>query len=170
MRGSRFLLTFTPMLALLVPSAAASQSGCNFDEACPWSVEAQVDAAAVLDLGPSPFFTDFGIIGVDDLGVGYKDAPDPLLVAISANTGWVLNIHSDLSTWFGGDDLKPVSDLLWSTTAPGSTPMSTADAQVKSGSAVEDDLTTIYFRSLWSFADDPPGTYDAILRLTLSAN
>lgn len=84
-------------------------------------------------------------------------------VTVLANAAWTLSISSGSANWTasgGARATKPQTDLRWATGAGGTyTPMSVANATVASGTATGGTVVSVYYRALWSWTLDSPGTY-----------
>lgn len=111
--------------------------------------------------------TSLGNPTAADFSVGHKDATGPSLT-VRANSNYQVDLVTESPAF--GTTSKPASDLLWGTT-PGTYPYNVGtSAMLTSGGATAASApVTIYYRTLWSFANDPPGDYTISVRYTLSA-
>jgi len=114
----------------------------------------------------------------DDFAIGYKDVVGPTAV-VKANRSWSVSIRALTSTWDavpgpgGGTPRsdKPAEDLLWSRN-PGSgyaVVSSGSGSTIATGTATAGTSVQLYYRTLWSFATDSPGSYSITIGLTIAA-
>lgn len=113
-----------------------------------------------------------------DLSAGYLDAPAPVTFTVDLRTGsakqqitTTVTLASATTTLGPG---KPIGDLLWSYSAPGSwQPLGTTPATLgvptpMLKNKVNDTWSgTVYFRMLLRWTD-PPGSYSGTVELTLT--
>lgn len=94
-------------------------------------------------------------------------------LAVQANRTWTVQVSGAAAVWSasaGAWAAKPVSDLLWSTTAGGGgTAMSTTPATALTGASGPGSTgTPLYFRPIVHWLTDKPGVYtlDVVFTLT----
>lgn len=92
---------------------------------------------------------------------------------INANSSWQLLISSSQALWTasgGGRADKPQADLLWGLSSGGAfTAVTASPTQVTTGSATNSTSVSLYYKVLWVWNLDIPGTYSLPVTLTISA-
>lgn len=106
-----------------------------------------------------------------DFQVGSRDTPGPT-ATVKANTGVRIVLSSTSATWTrnAGASTKPVGDLQWATTAGGAyvaltTGLSTTN--LLSTAATAGASQQVFYRTLWKWTQDAPGTYALPVVFTL---
>jgi len=106
-----------------------------------------------------------------DLLAGFSTALGQT-VLVKSTSNWQLGISSAAATWTGTGGArinKPRADLLWGTTLAGPFNVMTAVAgNLGSGGQSSGTSINVYYRVLWSWTLDTPGTYTIpiIIRVT----
>jgi hypothetical protein len=166
------LIAVGVFLALLTGRADAQCTATGFPANCAitrsWSVVVQrtvrITITPTVATFPNPDATDFGN--------GFSVALGHTAV-IKANSAWQMLISSSQTLWTaggGGRTDKPESDLLWGLSSGGSfAAMTSSPVQVANGSATNSTSVSIYYKVLWAWNLDTPGTYTLPLTLTISA-
>jgi hypothetical protein len=157
--GAAVAISAAPAAAQL--SCAVAPTSCSVTN----TVRAQV--ATVAQLTQNVAVTDFGTIVAADYAAGFKELPGALALTVSSNKQWTITAEPTTEFWSGGDNDKSPGDLLlngrpmvWGTPDAGVVP---AGIPGVTGPLAVD------VRSLWSYANDPPGIYGITVRFTLSA-
>ena len=152
---------------------AGAQLGCS-GATC--TVEISMPISDILRVSLSVPSVALGSPSDLDYSAGYRDVAGPAVdVTVKGNRPVSLQM-SGLSPTFGylgtmSNPLKPASHLVWATSAAalnGSPFNMGTPATLYSGAATSTTLS-LYFRTLWNFATDVPGTYSLTISFTLSA-
>lgn len=161
----RLPLAAAGMLVLCVSTRSAGAQTCNLNPCTdPVTASATINSVARLSITStttaltSPKGVDFGTsAGVNNSG--------PTLT-VKSNAGYTLTAAAATSTWTGGSNNKPATDLKM-TVNGGSV---TALGQVAhSTTATAGTSYTIGYNTIYSFTVDKPGTYSLVVNYTLTA-
>ena len=160
------------VLALCAERASGQCNSSGFPSSCAqtrsWSVVVQPTVRvtvpqAVVTL-TNPDATDF----TNGFSIAFGHS-----AVINANSSWQLLISSSQALWTagaGGRSDKPQGDLLWGLSSGGSfTAVTGSPTQVTTGSATNATSVSIYYKVLWVWNLDIPGTYSLPVTLTISA-
>ena len=152
------------ILALATRQARA-QLGCS-GATC--TVEITMPVSDVLLLSLSASSVALGSPIETDFQAGYRDVSGAAVnVTAKSNRAFTVQLGSVTPAFAYSGTLpnpnKPASHLLWATSAGG---LATTTFLSQGAASVTSPL---YLRTLWSFANDVPGTYSLTVRLTLSA-
>lgn len=165
------LCAMAPRPLLAQCSATGSPDNCSV----PASVS--MTAGRVVRLQMSAGSTALTPPTTDDFDAGFNATTGPTLT-VSANAPWTLQIRSASTTWTASNTSptvpartnKPPSDLHWSLGSNGSfVALTTSDANLVTGAATASNATTLYFQTLYNWAQDTPGNYSLSIVLTLTA-
>ena len=118
--------------------------------------------------------TDLGNPSEADFLAGQRDAAGPTATVV-ANRPWVVSVVGNTGAFTcagaGCNGTKTAADLKWEVNGAGgsfannmSTPSDLASGNATSGTSAQ-----IMYRTLWSVANDTPGTYSLVVNFTLSA-
>jgi hypothetical protein len=162
--------------ALLLASMtrqAGAQLGCT-GATC--TVEITMPVTDILRLSLSVPSVVLGTPSDVDFSAGFRDVPGSAVdVTVKANHPFSLQM-AGLSPTFNysgsmANPLKPASHLLWATSAAGltGTPYTMATPATLFSGGATSITQSLYFRTLWNFATDVPGTYSLTISFTLSA-
>ena len=97
---------------------------------------------------------------------------------VQANTPWRLQISAAAATWTAANTepgvaaraAKPAGDLTWSTAAGGPfAGLSVAPVDARTGAATAGNVGGFFYRTLYSWGLDTPGSYSLIVVFTLMA-
>lgn len=107
-----------------------------------------------------------------DFAAGYRDAAGPT-ATVRCNRACTVTLAAASATFSYAGTLpnpnKPAADLRWGT-APGAYPNSLgAAATVYAGPATDGTTVPVFYRTLWNFSSDVPGTYTLVASFTVSA-
>jgi hypothetical protein len=164
---------------VLLPVAARAQS-CNaisifglFWFPCNVTTTANLTINAVMQLTLSTTATTLTPPTAANYNAGFVADVGPT-ATVRANTGWHLQISSSAATWtaagVGARVNKPAGDLTWSLAAGGPfSGLSTSVAAVTNAGATAGTATNIFYRTLYSYATDTPGTYKLTVVFTLTS-
>jgi hypothetical protein len=160
--------------ALLVagPSAAAAQATCTGNP-CSVQVTASATVNDVLRLTLSGASTSLGTPSETDYDAGYKDVAGPT-ASVKSNRPWHVDIAGAAATFSYTGALtnpnKPATDLQWGTSAGTyGNNMGSAAVLLNGATGTGSASQAIFFRTLWSWATDVPGSYSLIINFTLAA-
>jgi hypothetical protein len=154
------------------PSAAAAQATCTGNP-CSVQLTASATVNDVLRLTLSGASTSLGTPTETDYDAGYKDVAGPT-ASVKSNRPWHVDISGAAATFTYAGSLanpnKPASDLLWGTSAGtyGNTMAGSAvllNGATGTGSASQ----AMFFRTMWSWTSDVPGSYSLVINVTLAA-
>jgi hypothetical protein len=152
---------------------AAAQLGCS-GATC--TVEISMPITDILRVSLSAASVSLGSPTDVDYAAGYRDVAGPAVdVTVKANRPFSLQMAGQSSTFgYAGsmsNPMKPASHLLWATTAAGlnGTPFDMGTPATLFSSGATSITQPLFFRTLWNFATDPPGTYSLTISFTLSA-
>lgn len=152
------------LLLALAASPRAATAQCS-GATCTITIQLPVNTVARMTL--SSVATALGNPAAADFVTGYKDATGPT-VTVKANRAWQVSLSSATATFSFAS--KPASDLLWGTNGSSYPNNGGAGATAFSGGAQASTLAgTVYFRTNWFFASNPPGTYNLTVNYTLSS-
>jgi hypothetical protein len=161
------------VLALLATSAAQVQAQTCAANPCSLNDTAKVTVATVLRLTLSQSATVLTAPDEAAYDAGFQLDNGPV-ATVKANRGWTLKVNASGATWTaagGAQPAKPAADLLWSTSAGGTyTGLSTTPATFTSaagGGAAASQ--SVFYKTLWSYANDTPGDYSLVVVYSLSA-
>jgi hypothetical protein len=152
---------------------AQGQLGCS-GATC--TVEISMPVTDVLRLSLSSGSVALGAPNDVDYQAGYRDVSG-VAVSVTAKSNRPITVQLGALTptfsYAGSmtNPNKPASHLLWATSAaalPTTTKHFGTTLTLLSQSAGSTTMP-LYFRTLWSFASDVPGTYGLTISLTLSA-
>ena len=161
------------VLALLATSAAQAQAQTCAANPCSLNDTAKVTVATVLRLTLDQSATVLTPPDEAAYDAGFQLDNGPT-ATVKANRAWTLKVNASGATWTaagGAQPAKAAADLLWSTTSGGAyTSLSTTPAtfaSAASGSA--GSAQSVFYKTLWSYANDTPGDYSLVVVYTLSA-
>ncbi|MGH9260721.1 MAG: hypothetical protein ACRD08_12620 [Acidimicrobiales bacterium] len=112
-----------------------------------------------------------------DYEAGYVADAGPS-ATVQSNAPWTLGISATAAVWTATNAEpataaridKPAGDLQWSTAVGGPfTPLSTTPTLAASGSATAGAVSSLFYRTTYSWALDTPGAYSLTIRFTLTA-
>ena len=156
-------------------SAQCTASGAPANCGVPGSVS--MTAGRVVQLQMTAGSTSLTAPTPADFDAGFNATTGPTLT-VSANAPWTLSLRAVAATWTATNTspgapartTKPAADLKWSTASNGSfSALTTADANLVTGSATASHATTLYFQTLYSWTLDTPGNYSMSIVLTLTS-
>jgi hypothetical protein len=166
------VILMSAVLALFAGRASAQCNSTGFPSSCAqtraWSVVVQptvrVTVTPTVATLASPDATDF--TNGFSISLGHT-------AVIKANNAWQLLISSGQALWTaggGGRPNKPDGDLLWGLSSGGPfTAVTGTPVQVTTGTATNATSVSIYYKVLWVWNLDIPGTYTLPVTLTISA-
>lgn len=152
---------------------AEAQLGCS-GTVC--TVEISMPITDILRMSLSAPSVGLGSPSDIDYAAGYRDVAGPAVVVTVKSNRPVSLQMAGLSPVFGyvgsmANPNKPASHLLWATSAAGlnGSPFTMASPATLYSGAAASVTQSLFFRTLWDFATDPPGTYSLTISFTLSA-
>jgi hypothetical protein len=166
-----FLCALTPGISLAQCTASGAPANCSV----PGSIS--MTAGRVVRLQASAGSTALTAPTTDDFDAGFNATTGPTFT-VSANAPWTLHIRSASALWAASNTSptapartnKPATDLKWSLASNGSfVSLTTSDANLVTGAATASNATTLYFQTLYDWAQDTPGNYSLSIVLTLIA-
>lgn len=176
--SSRAALMAVAAGTLLVPLSARGQclaSGNGGTCNQPGSVS--LTAGRVVRLQMSAGSTTLTSPIPTDFDAGFNATTGPTLT-VSANAAWTLHVRSGANFWTAVNTspgapartTKPAGDLRWSTASNGTfNSLTTSDVNLVTGAATASNVTTLYFRTTYSWTLDTPGNYSLPIVLTLTS-
>ena len=171
------VLTIGAIGAMLPVGASAQCSVNGSPDNCGVPASVSMTAGRVVRLEMSTGSTTLTAPTPADFDAGFNSTTGPTLT-VSANAAWTLQIRAANPTWTATNTSpgaparvnKPAADLLWSIVSSGAfTPLSSVDASLVTGPATASSATTLYFRTLYDWTADTPGSYDLAIVLTLTS-
>ncbi len=161
------------VFALVGAAPLSAQTSCTANP-CTIQVSASATVSDVLEMTLSSTATNLGAPTAADFTTGYKEAAGPT-ATVKANRPWHIDVVANNPakfTYAGSltDPNKPASDLEWGLVA-GTYPNTMATSAVLKSGATGTTGTSqqIFFKTLWSWANDVPGSYSLVLDFTLAA-
>ena len=166
-------LLLAAVLSAGITRQAVAQLGCS-GTVC--TVEISMPINDILRISLSVPSVGLGSPSDVDYAAGYRDvAGSAVDVTIKANRPASLQM-AGLSPVFGytgsmANPMKPASQLLWATSAAGlnASPFNMGSPATLYSGAAASVTQSLFFRTLWNFATDVPGTYSLTISFTLSA-
>ena len=157
---------------LAAASQADGQASCTGNP-CTVQVTASATVNDVLKLTLSGTTTALGTPTEADYDAGYKDVAGPT-ASVKANRPWHVDIAGAGATFTYAGSLanpnKPATDLQWGTTAGTYGNNMGASAVLLSGANGTGNASqAIFFRTMWAWASDVPGSYSLVINFTLAA-
>ena len=103
---------------------------------------------------------------------GHQDATGPV-ATVRTNAGWNLQINAAAATWTasgaGARANKPAADLQWSNVSgSGYAGLTTSATAVTAGTATIATNVSFFYRVLYGWTVDTPGTYSLVVVFTLT--
>jgi len=150
---------------------AHAQLGC-LGSTC--TIEITMPVSDVLRLSLSTSSISLGTPTESDFQAGYRDV-HAVNVTAKSNRPFTVQLSGVTPAFSYSGTLptpnKPASDLLWATSAgalsTASNTFGTTTTFLNQGAGAI--TSPLFLRTLWSFANDVPGTYSLTIRFTLSA-
>ena len=170
LRAACFALVASAAVRILPAEAQLCNTTGAGPVSCTINTTTSLTIPVILRMTIGSATSSFGILTSADYDTGQKVIAGPA-VTVKANQSWNVQVASSATFWTasgGARANKPLADLLWGTTSGGSfTPVATAGAQFGNGTGTGGTVAPIYFRSLWNYATDSPGTYSVAVTFTL---
>ena len=161
----RILFGLVVLSAGLARTAAAQQT-CNGGASCPLTVSATATINSVARLSISSATTTLTTPTISNFGTAAGvDSPGPT-VTVKSNTGYTLTASAGASTWSGGANDKPASDLKMKINGGSAVALGQVG---QSANATSGTTFTIGYNTIYSFTVDTPGSYSLVVKYTLSA-
>jgi hypothetical protein len=152
-------------------SAAAQAQNCSGNP-CSLNNTASVTVATVLRLDLSSSATALTPPDINAYNAGFQLDNGPS-ATVKSNRPWTLKISASAGTWTaanGANAAKAAGDLQWATTSGGSySGLTTSPASVLTGTGTAGTAQSIFYKALWSYANDTPGDYSLVVVYTLTA-
>lgn len=160
------------------PSVAVAQcTASGAPDSCGVPGTVSMTAGRVVRLEMTPGSTSLTAPTTADFEAGLNSTNGPTLT-VSANAAWTLHLRSSTAVWAATNTSpdtparvnKPAGDLKWST-APNGTfaALTTSDVSLVTGAAGANNVTTLFFETLYSWSLDTPGNYSLSIVLTLAS-
>ena len=159
-------------LLALVATQAQAQNTCGANP-CSVNDTAKVTVATVLRLSLSSSATLLTAPDETAYDAGFQLDNGPV-ATVKANRGWTLKVSANAAAWTAANGAragKPASELLWATSSGGTyTGLTTSPATFSSAATGSAALAqSVFYKTLWSYANDTPGDYSLVVVYTLSA-
>lgn len=169
----RSLLAGAVLAAACVrPASAQNCTASGNPSSCSVTRTISITVRRSVSITVTPTSANLGNPTADDYMQGFTQALAHTL-EIKANDTWNVLISSGranfIATGRGSRGNKPRSDLQWATNAGGPySAMTGTGVQMASGAATASTLVSLYYRVVWSWTLDVPGTYrlPIVLRIT----
>lgn len=151
---------------------ASAQGSCSANP-CTVQVNASAAVPELLRLTLSSTTSDLGTPTEADFDAGFKDASGPT-ATVKSNRPWHVDVvgAAGAFTYAGSspDPNKPSSQLQWGTTlGTYGQNMGTSAALFSGATGTSGSSQPIFFRTLWSWTSDVPGSYSLAINFTLAA-
>lgn len=160
------------------PSVAAAQcTASGAPDSCGLPGSVSMTAGRIVRLQMSPGSTPLTAPTTTDFDAGFNSTPGPTLT-VSANAAWTLQLRASTAVWAATNTSpgaparvnKPAGDLKWSTASNGAfAALTTTDVNLVTGAAGANNMTTLFFETLYSWTLDTPGSYSLAIVLTLTS-
>jgi len=139
---------------------------------CSVNTSASITIPKVLQLTLSTISQTLAAPAEADFDAGHKDAAGPI-ATVRTNAAWNLQIKAAAATWtaagVGARANKPAADLEWSNVSgSGYAGLTTSGTTVTSGTATAATNTSFFYRVLYGWTVDTPGTYSLVVVFTLT--
>jgi hypothetical protein len=171
-RTGLFRCALLATIALARPAAAQNCQYTGTDGSCSINLTSSLTVARLLRLTISDTSTAAPAPTEVDYDLGYQQFA-PLNATVKTNGTWSLGIRATAATWTasgGARANKPAGDLQRATAGGGPyTAVTTTNTTMVSGTAGAANLVTMFYRILWSYTVDTPGTYRLTVIYTLTA-
>ena len=155
--------------------AAAQNCSVNFPSAsCTATISLTMTAGTLMTLSLSSSTTALTAPTATSFDDGYTDDVGPS-ATVKSNLAWQLQLHALAATWTATGALarpdKPRGDLTWSTSAGGSyAPVTGSASALTTGTGTDGSVSQLYYRTLYDWTADTPGSYELTLVFTLTTN
>lgn len=172
MRRTFLCATLFAIAALSSPAAAQNCQYTGVNGSCSINLTSSLTVARLLRItiddsstaAPSPTEAEYD--------AGFQQFA-PLNATVKTNGTWSLGIRATTATWTasgGARATKPVGDLQRAIAAGGPyVAVTTTNTTMVSGTAGAANLVPLFYRILWSYTVDTPGTYRLTVIYTLTA-
>jgi hypothetical protein len=163
-------------LALSAPARARAQTCAPAapvpNGSCTVSTSTSITIPKVLQLTLSTIAQTLAAPAEADFDAGHKDAAGPV-ATVRTNAAWTLQIKTAAATWtavgVGARANKPSTDLQWSNVSgSGYAGLTTGATTVTSGTATAATNVSFFYRVLYGWTVDTPGTYSLVVVFTLT--
>ncbi len=175
----RVVLLGTLVSLTLAPAARAQgncstwgAAECTLGNSATYGITITVTRAARLELSATSIA--LATPGSAEFDAGFGQTTGPTLT-VKANAAYTVTIRSTQATWTASPAParanKPVGELLWSNSAAGPfVAMTTTNATLRTGAAATAGTAApIYFRVVYNWLLDRPGTYSLPVQLTVTS-
>lgn len=162
-------------LLLLAPAAAraqcASATVCTVVHSVSVPTVLKLTVAAAPTTGSTVTTTVLPQPTEADLDAGFATSTGPTLT-VKANRAWLVTVTADASWGLTGGTRttpKPAADLLWNVTGLGNAFSNNVGTAASFGGTAGSSDRTMFYKVLYDFAQDVPGTYSINVNFTLTA-
>jgi len=172
----RITLAFVALIALALVGNAQAQNTCTGAGGPPLSCN--VSATVSVTVNPllrltlstaaatltNPTETDFDATHL-------QEAAASAVAMVKSNKPWNLSIQSSAASWNTAPWAKPASDLQWSITngiGYAGLTNSPVNAYALNQGATGNGITSFFFNTLYSYANDVPGAYSITVIFTVT--
>jgi hypothetical protein len=166
----------------LVHATPARAQSCTFfflfaSTSCSINTSTSLTVPRILQLTVAPSPTTLTTPTSTDFDAGYSSGVGPT-VTVRANTAWTLQVRAQAATWTATNTVagvtartnKPSTDLQFSGSAGGPfTALSNVTSITTTGAATANTVQTEYYRVLWSWTLDKPGSYSLTVLYTITS-
>jgi len=172
----RWLWAIVPVMATPLhaqTSCVGNPSPCS-TTAGTIQITMTVGRAFSLSIAPAASLLAAPTPAIYDAGMASTNGPT---ATIRSNAPWTLAISSSANVWTATNTQtepartnKPSSDLQWSTSSTGPfAGVTTAPATVRSGTATAGSSIALFYRTLYNWSLDTPGSYSLQVVFTITS-
>lgn len=167
-------------LALIAGNPSSSFAQCEIgspDAQCDQQATVAMTIGRVIQLQMNPTSTALTTPTPAHFDAGFNSTTGPVLT-VSSNSAWTLRMRAATALWGATNTSpgepartnKPAADLRWSRFAAGPfVAMTTTNVSLANAAATASNVTTLYFRTNYSWTLDTPGIYTLGVILTLTS-
>jgi hypothetical protein len=166
------------IVTIATPGAAFAQCEISSPGAqCDQQATVAMTIGRVIQLQMSPTATALTDPTPAHFDAGFNSTTGPVLT-VSANSEWTLRMRAATALWGATNTSpgepartdKPAADLRWSRTFAGAyVAMPTANVTLTNAGATASNVTTLFYRTNYSWLLDTPGIYTLGIILTLTS-
>jgi hypothetical protein len=159
--------TLTPLLSAPLAAQTCSTNPCTVQ------VTASATVNDVMKLTLSGITADLGTPTDVDYTAGFKEAAGPT-ATVQSNRPWHVDVVGNNTTKFTyagsfTDPNKAASDLKWGTVSGTYGNNMSSSAVLKTGATGSSGTAQqIFFKTLWAWTSDVPGTYSLVVNFTVA--
>ena len=172
-------LSASLLLRLWFPGRAVAQTctAATPNGTCTVATSTTLTIGRVVQLTLSSVATPLTAPTLADYDAGFVANTGPT-ATVQSNGPWRLQITATAATWTAANTEpgvaaranKPASDLTWSTAVGGPfAGLTVTPVDAVTAGATSSNVTSFFYRTLYSWTVDTPGSYSLIVRFTITA-